>query len=105
ADTCIRANVVGSVAQRFPAVVAETVAAAEEACRLLEVDYELLPAVFDAEAAMKPGAPVLHDRRIAFHDNIYVDIHGELGDVAAGFRDADVLHEQTYSTSRVQHVH
>ena len=79
--------------------------AAEAACRLLEVDYELLPAVFDAEAAMAPGAPVLHDRSIAFHDNIYVDIHGELGSVAEGFKAADAIHERTYSTSRVQHVH
>ena len=79
--------------------------AAEEACRLLEVEYELLPAVFDAEAAMAPGAPVLHDRSIAFHDNIYVDIHGELGSVAEGFKEADAIHERTYSTSRVQHVH
>lgn len=104
-DTYILDDIVRFVGQRVAAVVAETVSAAEEACRLLEVDYELLPAVFDAETAMKPGAPVLHDRSIAFHDNIYVDIHGELGSIAEGFRDADVLHEQTYSTSRVQHVH
>ena len=32
-------------------------AAAEEACRLVEVDYEVLPAVFDPEEAMRPGAP------------------------------------------------
>ena len=104
-DTYILDNVVRFVGQRVAAVVAETVGAAEQACRLLEVDYELLPAVFDAEAAMAPGAPVLHNRSIAFHDNIYVDIHGELGSVAEGFREADVIHERTYSTSRVQHVH
>jgi putative selenate reductase molybdopterin-binding subunit len=104
-DTYILDEIVRFVGQRVAAVVAETVGAADEACRLLEVEYELLPAVFDAEAAMKPGAPVLHNRSIAFHDNIYVDIHGELGSVAEGFRDADVMHEQTYSTSRVQHVH
>ena len=104
-DTYILDNVVRFVGQRVAAVVAETEGAAEEACRLLEVDYELLPAVFDAEAAMAPGAPVLHDRSIAFHDNIYVDIHGELGSVEEGFEEADVIHEKTYSTSRVQHVH
>ena len=104
-DTYILDNVVRFVGQRVAAVVAETEAAAEEACRLLEVEYELLPAVFDAEAAMAPGAPVLHNRSIAFHDNIYVDIHGELGSVAEGFKDADAIHEKTYSTSRVQHVH
>jgi CO/xanthine dehydrogenase Mo-binding subunit/aerobic-type carbon monoxide dehydrogenase small subunit (CoxS/CutS family) len=104
-DTYILDNVVRFVGQRVAAVVAETERAAEAACRLLEVDYELLPAVFDAEAAMAPGAPVLHDRSIAFHDNIYVDIHGEIGSVAEGFKAADAIHERTYSTSRVQHVH
>jgi putative selenate reductase molybdopterin-binding subunit len=104
-DTYILDNVVRFVGQRVAAVVAETEGAAEEACRLLAVDYELLPAVFDAEAAMAPGAPVLHDRSIAFHDNIYVDIHGELGSLEEGFEEADVIHERTYSTSRVQHVH
>ena len=98
-------NVVRFVGQRVAAVVAETEAAAEEACRLLEVDYELLPAVFDPEAAMAPGAPILHDKSVAFRDNIYVDIHGELGNVEQGFKEADAVHEMTYSTSRAQHVH
>ncbi len=104
-DTYILDNIVRFVGQRVAAVVAETEAAAEAACRLIDVDYEILPAVFDAELAMAPGAPVLHNRSIAFHDNIYVDIHGETGDVAQGFELADVVHERTFSTSRVQHVH
>ena len=104
-DTYILDNVVRFVGQRVAAVVAETEAAAEEGCRLLEVEYELLPAVFDPEAAMAPDAPVLHDKSIAYRDNIYVDIHGELGSVAEGFAEADAIHERTYSTSRVQHVH
>ena len=73
-DTYILDNVVRFVGQRVAAVVAETEGAAEEACRLLEVDYELLPAVFDAEAAMAPGAPVLHDRSIAFQATISMSI-------------------------------
>jgi len=104
-DTYILDSVVRFVGQRVAAVVAETEGAAEEACRLLEVDYELLPAVFDPEVAMTPVAPVLHNRSVAFHDNIYVDIHGELGSVEQGFKEADAIHEMTYSTSRVQHVH
>jgi putative selenate reductase molybdopterin-binding subunit len=72
---------------------------------MLEVDYEILPAVFDPIAAMEPGAPVLHDKGIAEKGNIYVDIHGEIGSVAEGFKAADAVHEMTYSTSRVQHVH
>src|SRR3984893_12119278 len=104
-DTYILDNVARFVGQRVAAVVAETEGAAEEACRLLEVDYEPLPTVFDPEQAMEPGAPVLHERGIATRGNIYVDIHGELGSVEQGFREADAIHERTYSTSRVQHVH
>src|SRR5205823_12821613 len=61
-DTYILDNVVRFVGQRVAAVVADSEAAAEEGCRRLQVGYELLPAVFDAELAMRPGAPVLHDK-------------------------------------------
>jgi putative selenate reductase molybdopterin-binding subunit len=104
-DTYILDNVVRFVGQRVAAVVAETEAAAEAACELLEVEYELLPAVFDPEVAMAPGAPILHDKGIASHGNVYVDIHGEVGNVEQGFAQADTIHEMTYSTSRVQHAH
>jgi len=43
--------------------------AAEAACRLLDVEYEILPAVFDPELAMEPGAPILHDKDIARDGN------------------------------------
>ena len=104
-DTYVLDNVVRFVGQRIAAVVAETEAAAEAACRLLDVNYEMLPAVFDPVAAMAPDAPVLHDKGGAEKGNIYVDIHGEVGSVADGFAAADAVHEMTYSTSRVQHVH
>jgi aerobic-type carbon monoxide dehydrogenase small subunit (CoxS/CutS family) len=98
-------NVVRFVGQRVAAVVAESEAIAEQACRLLSVRYETLPAVFDPVAAMRPDAPVLHDKGPTRRSNIYADIHGEVGNVADGFAAADTVHEATYSTSRVQHVH
>jgi CO/xanthine dehydrogenase Mo-binding subunit/aerobic-type carbon monoxide dehydrogenase small subunit (CoxS/CutS family) len=104
-DTYILDNVVRFVGQRVAAVVADSVGAAEAGCRALEVEYERLPAVFDPELAMKPGAPILHHKGGEASGNIYVDIHGEVGNVEEGFKAADVVHEQTYSTSRVQHVH
>jgi putative selenate reductase molybdopterin-binding subunit len=104
-DTYMLDNVIRFVGQRVAAIVAETEAAAEAACRLLDVQYEILPPVFDPEAAMRPDAPVLHDKGIAAYGNVYVDIHGEVGGTADGFAAADVVHEGTYSTSRVQHVH
>src|SRR5260370_21178849 len=54
---------------------------------------------------MEPDAPGLHAKGIGADRNVYVDIHGEVGSVADGFKSADVIHERTYSTSRVQHVH
>jgi putative selenate reductase molybdopterin-binding subunit len=104
-DTYVLDNVIRFVGQRVAAVVAETEAAAERACRLLDVTYEILPAVFDPTMAMAPDAPILHEGRGAEKGNIYVDIHGEIGSVADGFKAADAVHEMTYSTSRVQHVH
>jgi aerobic-type carbon monoxide dehydrogenase small subunit (CoxS/CutS family) len=104
-DTYALDNVVRFVGQRIAAVAAETEAAAEKACRLLDVTYEILPAVFEPVAAMAPDAPILHDKGGTEKGNIYVDIHGEVGNVADGFAAADAVHEMTYSTSRVQHVH
>ena len=89
-DTYILDDVVRFVGQRVAAVAAETVGAAEAACRLLEVEYELLPAVFDPELAMAPNAPILHHKGGEARGNIYVEIHGENGSVEDGFKAADV---------------
>jgi len=105
-DTYMLDNVVRHVGQRMVAVVAESEAVAEAAVRLIEVEYDLLPAVFDPVVAMQPDAPVLHDKLgYGARGNVYVDIDGEVGSVAEGFAAAEVIHEGSYSTSRVQHVH
>jgi putative selenate reductase molybdopterin-binding subunit len=110
-DTYILDNVVRFIGQRVAAVVAETEAAAEEATELIEVDYELLPAVFDPEEAMKPGAPVIHgdkgiESRIEHPNrNLLREIHGENGNVEAAFAAADVVYEGEFETHRQQHVH
>ncbi len=104
-DTYMLDNVARFVGQRVAAVVAETEAAAETACRMLDVAYEILPAVFDPAKAMAGDAPVLHQKGFEERGNVYVDIHGEIGNVADGFKAADAVHEMTYSTSRVQHAH
>ncbi len=108
-DTYILDDVARFVGQRMAAVLADTVAAAEEGCRRLVIDYEVLPAVFDPEQAMQPGAPALHGFDDPFlrdpERNILLEMHGEIGDTAAGFAAADVIHEATYRTPRVQHAH
>ena len=106
-DTYMLDNVARFVGQRSAAVVAENEAAAEAGVRALVVDYEILPAVFDPVAAMAPGAPLLHEKNevVTRNGNIFCTLQGEIGDVAKGFKEADAIHEMTYSTSRVQHVH
>ena len=108
-DTYILDNVIRFAGQRVVAVVADSVGAAEEGCRQVKVTYEVLPAVFDPEEAMKDGAPQLHGSHDPFiHDpehNLLIGLHGEIGDVSAGFAEADVIHEGTYFSPRVQHAH
>jgi CO/xanthine dehydrogenase Mo-binding subunit/aerobic-type carbon monoxide dehydrogenase small subunit (CoxS/CutS family) len=108
-DTYILDNVVRFVGQRVVAVLADSVAAAEEGCRQAVVEYEVLPSVFDPEVAMAEGAPQLHGFDDPFvrdpERNILLELHGEIGDVDAGFADADVVHEGTYFSPRVQHAH
>jgi CO/xanthine dehydrogenase Mo-binding subunit/aerobic-type carbon monoxide dehydrogenase small subunit (CoxS/CutS family) len=105
-DTYMLDSVARFAGQRIAAVVAESEGAAEAGCRALHIEYELLPAVFDPVQAMEPGAPLLHGKDVLTSDgNVYCDLQGEIGDVAKGFREADAIHEMTYSTSRVQHVH
>src|SRR3981189_1061252 len=62
-DTRVLDNVVRFIGQKVTAVVAETEAAAEEGCRRLKVDYDILPDVFDPASAIVPGAPLIHGHK------------------------------------------
>jgi CO/xanthine dehydrogenase Mo-binding subunit/aerobic-type carbon monoxide dehydrogenase small subunit (CoxS/CutS family) len=109
-DTRVLDDVVRFAGQRVAAVVAETEAAAEEGCRRLRVDYEVLPAVIDPERAMQPGAPQVHAKgpEARIHDaarNILSEIRYHHGDVDSGFAAADFVYENTFTTQRVQHAH
>jgi putative selenate reductase molybdopterin-binding subunit len=109
-DTLVIDSVIRHVGQRVAAVVAESEAAAEAACGLIQVIYDILPAVFDPEEAMRPGAPLLHDKpassRIANPKrNIVAELHSHIGDVETGFAEADIVHEGVYAVQRVQHAH
>ncbi|HEX2980972.1 MAG TPA: xanthine dehydrogenase family protein molybdopterin-binding subunit, partial [Anaerolineaceae bacterium] len=90
------------VGDRVAAVVAETEEIAAQARELIEVAYEDLPVVCEVEAAMQPGAPVLHpdvgSNVFGFH-KLYN------GDVAAGFRQADVIVEAVLDTPAQEHAY
>ena len=109
-DTLVLDRTVRFIGQRFAAVVADSERAAEEGCRRLKVDYEILPAVFDPEEALREGAPMIHDLdpTEALADprrNLVAEVHGNFGDVEAGFAASDAVHEGTYYVPRVQHAH
>ncbi|GAA2249354.1 molybdopterin-dependent oxidoreductase [Herbiconiux moechotypicola] len=110
-DTTLFDTVVRYRGQRVAAVVADSIGIAEAACRLIEVEYEVLPAVFDPEAARQPGAPLLHaDKsptasRIAEPErNVIASVHSEIGDVEAALAEADVTVAGTWQTHRVSHA-
>jgi putative selenate reductase molybdopterin-binding subunit len=109
-DTKMLDNVVRFIGQKVAAVVAETEAAAEEGCRRLKVEYEILAAVVDATQAIAPGAPAIHGDKTTEHRivnsarNIVAEIHGEFGDVAAALAQAAVTYQGTFTTQRVQHA-
>lgn len=96
------------IGDRVAAVAAQTLEAAEEALLLIDVDYELLPAVFDPMEAMRPDAPLLHDDVASYAGAplavLATDVHNgqtrlawAKGDVAEGFRQADVILEHSFS--------
>jgi putative selenate reductase molybdopterin-binding subunit len=108
-DCVVLDEVVRFRGQRVAAVVAESVAAAERAAALVAVTYDVLPAVFDPEAARRPGAPLLHaektESRIADPArNLVAASHGEVGDVAAGLEAAVHRVSGTWSNARVTHA-
>ncbi|MCP3934395.1 MAG: molybdopterin-dependent oxidoreductase [Actinomycetia bacterium] len=97
------------VGDRVAAVAADTLEIAEEAIRLIDVTFEILPAVFDELEAIKPGAPIIHDEQDTtdIHDrerNVVHHIKAERGDVEAALASADHYFEQTFRVHQVQPV-
>ena len=91
------------------AVAANTPEAAEAALQLIDVDYEPLPWVIDVDEAMQPDAPVLHEFLRTDGDasvpdtptNVASRTAFTLGDVGAGFGEADIVIERHFKTKPV----
>jgi CO/xanthine dehydrogenase Mo-binding subunit len=91
------------------AVAATSAAIAEEAAALIKVDYEVLPHVIDVDEAMKPDAPLVFEDMITRGvepaptkpSNISKRLEFKVGDVDAGFRQADVVIEKEFRTAAV----
>ena len=89
------------------AVVAESEAAAYDALAKIRVDYDPLPAVFDVEEAIKPGAPVVNETYPAntfeYHEK-YNHQKLRFGDVERAFAAADFVVEERYQMSPIEHA-
>jgi CO/xanthine dehydrogenase Mo-binding subunit len=88
------------------AVAATSESIAKQALKLIKIDYDVLPHVIDPVEAMKPDAPILHDhlRTKGVKDaadkktNVVERLELKMGDVDAGFAQADVIVEHEYDT-------
>ncbi len=96
------------------AVIAETLEAAERAIDQVEVEYEPLPAVFDPVEALKPDAPIIHERMSEYRvspafkpipgTNIANQFKLLRGDVERGLKESDVVVEGEFHTAHVSHA-
>ena len=107
-------GVVRFIGEKVAAVAAETEDIAEEAVRLIEVDYEELPPILDPLEALEPSAPLLHPnvqryrgllRPIQQPSNVFIDMKWDKGDIDAGFRIADLIVENTFTTRPVHQAY
>jgi CO/xanthine dehydrogenase Mo-binding subunit len=116
-QTIVAVEKVRHVGDPVAAVAALDVDAAEEALRLIEVEYEELPAVLDVYQALKPGGPLVHESvRIpesGFADlaelkpiagtNICTHFKLNRGDIQKGFAESDHIFEDTFTLPATQH--
>lgn len=108
-DTLVLDRVARFKGQRMVAVVATTVAAAEEGCRQVEIEWEVLPAVLSLDEAVLPGAPQVHQRDadgwiMQPEKNILTDMQFGRGDVDEALASAEIIHRATYRTPRQSHA-
>lgn len=100
-------NRVRFVGDRVAVVAAETAEIAEQALKLIKVDYEVLPAVFDPRLANSPQAPRVHPEEES--TNIFDPAHNlaarlqiGVGDVERGFAQSDLVIEGEYLVPQIQ---
>jgi CO/xanthine dehydrogenase Mo-binding subunit len=107
-------NVVRFVGEKVAAVAAESEEIAEAALELIDVEYEELEPLLDPLAAAQPDAALLHPQvqnyRGLLHpidtpSNVFVDMTWQKGDVEAGFRDSDIIVENTFTTQAVHQAY
>jgi carbon-monoxide dehydrogenase large subunit len=107
-DTPVLADgLVRFIGEKVAAVAAETEEAAERALDLIQVEYEEMEPVLDPQTAIRPEAPILHPDLLSYKGlpvpvekpgNIFAYLRWGKGDPEAGFRQADLIVENTFTT-------
>ena len=98
------------VGEPVAAVASETEEASQLAIETIEIEYEQLPAIYDALESMKPTSELIHtdimlaDDWIKVKNNIACSLDITEGDVDKGFKEADCIVEETYYTNRRYHT-
>ncbi len=100
-NTPLKGEVVRSLRDEVAAVAAADADTAAEALRLIEVEYEPLPAIFNVEEALKEGAPLIHAER---GSNLFKGYRYSHGDLESGERESDVILEADYELPYVAHA-
>jgi putative selenate reductase molybdopterin-binding subunit len=100
------------VGDRVAFVAAETEEVAQKALKAIKVTYKELPSVLDSERSMESTAPRIHDEEeyVNFADsdpkkNLAAEIRIDIGNVEEGFKEADVIFENTFEVPKVQQSH
>ncbi|MCD6310091.1 MAG: molybdopterin-dependent oxidoreductase, partial [Candidatus Eremiobacteraeota bacterium] len=111
-DTFIFDKKVRFVGDRVAAVAAESPEIAEEATKLIDVEYEILPAVLDERKAMEDGTAVIHDEPEATmiipvpydkEKNLAGGVSMNIGNVETGLKEADFTFDHEYIIPYYQH--
>ncbi len=103
-ETPLAIDKVRFIGDEVAAVAALDLDTAEEAVRLIRVEYEELPAVFDVAAALADGAPLVHDEG-KLTSNVSLDRKIDYGDLDAAFAAADYVREDRFTLPPVSHAY
>jgi xanthine dehydrogenase molybdenum-binding subunit len=104
----LKANKVRSYRDEVAAVAAIDPDIAEEAINLIEVEYEILPAIFDPEEAMKEGAPLIHEEHVGGKEKKPTNVLNLpwrliAGDVDEARKNSDYVAEDRFKVTWVAH--
>ncbi len=107
-------GVVRFIGEKVAAVAAESEEIAEQALDLIEVEYEDLEPVLDPVKAMEPSAPLIHPEvmsykglpeKLASPSNDFIYKTWKKGDISVGFKQAELIVENTFETKTVHHAY